>query len=510
VDDLEIENSNKPSDSSITEEAAGFRSVFKNTTIFGGVQVFNIIISLIRGKVLAILIGTAGMGLNGLLMSSLTVINRVSGLGLSESAVRDISEANNSNDRIVLQRVYTVFKHWIWLTGILGLILTISLSPLLSRLAFGNGSYTISFIILSVTFIFGALTGGIYTLLRGMRKIRDLARANIAGSIAGLLVTIPIFYFYGMKGVIPAIIATSVATYLVSIYFRYKVDIKTTEISLRETFQEGKQMATLGITLSISSLLSTGVTFLLNSYISNTGSLEDLGIFNAGQSIMSGYVGMVFTAMGVDYYPRLSGVIDKLKEWTTVVNQQVEIVLLILGPILSFILLSAPILIKILLSSEFLPALGFIVWASVAILLKGIVWVSGFVLIAKGEKKIYLYVQLAGALWFLPLNILFYNLLGITGLGISMLIDYSISTLVFYFVLIKYFKFRLSKAAYRLSAIFMLLLGISVSFIKILEFPRAYYFCGAIFIVSAIISLKGLNTRMDLMKVVEKFRNKKK
>ncbi|MBE0655945.1 MAG: hypothetical protein IH594_19240, partial [Bacteroidales bacterium] len=86
-------------------EAAGFRSIFKNLTVLGGVQLFNILIALIRGKLLAVLIGTLGMGLNGLLLSGLNLINRFSGLGLSESAVRDISAAHGSNDERRIRRV---------------------------------------------------------------------------------------------------------------------------------------------------------------------------------------------------------------------------------------------------------------------------------------------------------------------------------------------------------------------------------------------------------------------
>lgn len=491
------------------ETISGFRSVFKATSIFGGVQVFNIIVSLIRGKVLAVFIGTAGMGLNGLLNSSLKLIERASGLGLSESAVRDISSANQSNDKDRIKRVYTVFSRWIWLTAIIGVVITITFSPILSKIAFGDKSHSISFLLLSITFIFGALTGGIYTLLRGIRRIKDLARANISGSVAGLLVAIPIFYFYGIEGVVPAIIATSVTTYLVSLYFRNKVEIKTIKLSLKDTVSGGRQMVSLGITLTVTALLSAGIRFVLNAYISKVGSLDDLGIFNAGNSIITGYVGMVFTAMGTDYYPRLSGVISNPKEWKNVVNQQAETIVLILGPILTFILFSAPILIRILLSTEFLASLDYITWASISVLLRAISWVSGFILISKGDNKLFLYTQVASQIWFLSLDILLYNLYGITGLGISLIISYLLSVALMFYVLKKKYKFILSGATYKLSVVYLILLGITVAFISIWGYPRAYYVAALTFIVSSIISIKGLNSRMDLVQIIKKLLNKK-
>lgn len=487
---------------------AGYRSIFKATSIFGGVQVFNILISLVRAKVLAVLLGTAGMGLNGLLMSGLDMVRKVSGLGISESAVRDISEAYSSGNHQKIKTTYSAFRRLIWVTAVLGVVLTISLSPLLSKIAFGDKSYTVAFIILSVTFIFGALTGGIYALLRGMRKIKLLAKANIMGSTAGLLVAIPIFYFYGIKGIVPAIIATAAITLLVSLYFRRKVDTASADITVKETFSIGKQMIALGVTLTAASLFTTGVRFILNAYITKTGSLDDLGLYNAGSSIMTGYVGMVFTAMSTDYYPRLSGVINKPKEWKSVVNQQSETVLLILGPILAFILLSAPFLVKILLSNEFLPIVDYLIWASLAVLLKAIAWASGFILIAKADNKLFLYVQVAGMTWSLGFNVLFFNFMGVVGLGISTIINQVLSVILMYFVLKIRYNFIISRSAFMHLGSYLLLLTVTVLFISFFDYPKAYPFAGITFIVILIVSIRGLNRRMDLLQYLNKMRKR--
>ena len=101
---------------------------------------------------------------------------------------------------------------------------------------------------------------------------------------------------------------------------------------------------------------------------------------------MGGYVGMVFTAIGTDYFPRLSAVIHNEIEWRTIVNQHAELVLIILAIVLVFLVLTAPILIRILLSSEFLaPARNFIIISALAIPLKGFVWVLGFIFLAQGK-----------------------------------------------------------------------------------------------------------------------------
>jgi O-antigen/teichoic acid export membrane protein len=287
-------------------KATNYKSIFKATSIFGGVQVFNILITLFRGKAVAILIGTAGMGLNGLFMATLNLIKSITSLGITESAIRDISKAHAEGDNQKMRLTFTVFSRWIWITAVLGIVVTIAFSSLLSQFSFNSTEHTLSYIWLSVTFIFGALSGGIYTLLRGTRQLKYLAQANIFGGIVGLLVALPIFYFYGIQGVVPAIIITALANYLVSLYFKSKIHFEPVALNWSDTLQLGKPMVKLGLSLTLINLLAAAVAFILNAFISKTGTLSDVGLYNAGLSIVDGYVGMVFNAMATDYFPRLS------------------------------------------------------------------------------------------------------------------------------------------------------------------------------------------------------------
>ncbi len=490
------------------EKNTSYKSIFKATSIFGGVQVFNIMITLIRGKAVALLLGTAGMGLNGLLMSSLNLIKTVSSLGVSESAVRDISKAHSSGDEVQIAKTFTVFSRWMWITAAIGIVLTISLSSVLSHLSFGNSDHTTSYIWLSVTFIFAALTGGIYTLLRGTRQIKYLAQANIYGSVVGLLVALPIFYFYGIKGVVPAIIATAFGTYLVSLYFKSKIKYTKIKMNWAETIAAGKPMVTLGISLTIVSLLTSGVAFALNAFISKTGTLSDVGLYNAGLSIVDGYVGMVFTAMATDYYPRLSGVIGEESKWKQLVNEQAELVLIILSIVLVLLITTTPILIRILLSKEFFASQDFIFWSVLAIPLKGLVWVVGFVILAKGDNKLFLIVEIIANLIVLAFNILFYKYYGLTGLGISLLISYFIVSLLMLAVLKKKYNFNFVKEVYMLLLVGLASLIGCLLCITFIGFPNAYYVEFLIVIITVTYSFYQLNKRMNLIELFNKIKTK--
>ena len=480
------------------QKTTSYKSIFKATSIFGGVQVFNIMVTLIRSKAVAILIGTAGMGLNGLFMSSLNLIKTISSLGLSESAVRDISKAHATGDTEHIGKTFTVFRRWIWITAALGIAITILFSPLLSKVAFGSFDRTTSFILLSVTFLFGALSGGIYTFLRGTRQIKYLAQANIIGAIAGLFAALPIFYFYGIEGVVPAIILTALGNYLVSLYFRNKVKFTKANISWSETFSLGKPMVQLGVSLTLINLMTTAIAFILSAFISKTGNLSDLGLYNAGQAIVEGYVGMVFTAMATDYFPRLSGVIGDDGKWKQLVNEQSELVIIILSIVLVLLISTTPILIRILLSKEFLASQDFILWAVLSIPLKGLVWVTGFVILAQGDNKLFLKVEVITNVILLGLNLFFYKFYGLNGLGISIIVSFFISLIIMIAVLQSKYSFRFSKEVIGLTLKSLLSLSLCLACIKYLGFPNAYYAQAVIVLITISCSLYELNKRVNL------------
>ena len=74
------------------ESNDSYSHVLKYTGLFGGVQGLNIIMGLLRNKLIAVLLGPSGMGLASLFNSSINFISQATNLGISFSAVKNISE----------------------------------------------------------------------------------------------------------------------------------------------------------------------------------------------------------------------------------------------------------------------------------------------------------------------------------------------------------------------------------------------------------------------------------
>jgi O-antigen/teichoic acid export membrane protein len=80
------------------------------------------------------------------------------------------------------------------------------------------------------------------------------------------------------------------------------------------------------------------VSYITRIYIGREGGIGEVGLYNTGFAIIGTYVGLVFSAMGKDYYPRLSGVAHNNQLAKITINQQAELAILIIAPILMFFL----------------------------------------------------------------------------------------------------------------------------------------------------------------------------
>src|SRR5438874_4225473 len=144
------------------EGAAGtsYRHILRSTVIMGGSSVVSILLGIVRTKVLALLIGPAGIGLAGLYLSTTNLVAAIFGMGIGESAVRSIAASAEMEDRRSISRTASTVRRASLLCGIAGLSFVLLFSPTLSRWTFGDAGHTSDLALLSLTVVFAAVAGG--------------------------------------------------------------------------------------------------------------------------------------------------------------------------------------------------------------------------------------------------------------------------------------------------------------------------------------------------------------
>ena len=485
------------------EEKSSYRSIFKATSLFGGVQVYQILIGIIKSKVIAVLLGPLGVGVLGLYTSAEQLLKSITSMGLQSSAVRDISEANSSGEEDKVTLKIAVLKRLILFTGLLGLVAMLLLSPVLSKVSFGNYSYIVPFALFSVCMLLDQICNGQKIILQGLRHLKQLAIVTAIGSTVGLLVSIPIYYLWGVEGIVPTLMLTSCAALLFTWIIVRKIPIRKIAITNKIAFREGSTMLKLGIAMSVSSILSTLSAYLIRSFISYRGGVDEVGLFTAGFMLMTTYTGLVFTAMSTDYFPRLAAVNRDNAKCSEIINQQGEIGILILLPLLLICMVFVPYIVRILYSDEFMPANGYILWACCGMLFKMASWAISYVYVAKAEAKLFALIEALANLINLLLSMAGYVIGGMTGLGIAFSLGY-IAYLVIVFVMAnRKFEFKFSPGFIRLFCIESLMLFICLS-VVLLSTPLYKYSVGCILIIYAsYYSLNELNKRIGFVNLLK-------
>ena len=483
---------------------SSYTSILKATSLFGGVQLISIAIQIIRSKFIALFLGAEGIGIIGLLTSSRDLVSSLTNFGLNISGVKAISEANTSENKSRVAIVVAVLKKILWITGILGLLVTIVFSSKLSEFAFGNSEYSLAFVWISITLLFAQLTSGHLVLLQGLQKLKFLAKANVLGSFTSALVTIPLYYFFRADAIVPGIIIIAVFNLIFSWYYTRQIDLSEVKVSLLQIVNEGKSMVSLGFMISLSVVVVLLSAYFLRIFISNYGGVEEVGFYTAGFIIINTYVGLIFKAMGTDYFPRLSSVSNNNNLCIQVINQQAEIALLIIAPIIIIFLIFIKWIIIILYSDQFLSVIDMIHWAAIGMLFKTASWSIAYIFLAKGASKLFFINELLCSSYTLILNIIGYYYWGLTGLGVSFLISYFLYFLQVFLVAVKKYKFNFDNPFKKIFILQFSLCSSCFIIMKLIDEPFTYL-TGIIFLlISSYYSYLEMDKRVGIkIKVIE-------
>lgn len=408
------------------------KDALKATGIMGGAQIISILIRIVRIKVIAVLLGPTGVGIVGLYQATLDIVRSATGLGLSFSAVRDVAEAAGSNDQQRIGRTITILRRWVWLTGMLGMILLLLFRDQFSRYAFNDNEHALYFLILAVVPLLTAISGGQLALLQGLRKIGDMARAGVFGAAVGLCITAPFYWLMGIKGIVPALILSALTDLGLSWYFARKVAVPPVVINWRETVVGGSGMVRLGLFTVITGLATTGTMYLVRIFISSRLGVEGVGQFQAAWNLSAIYVGLVLSAMAADYFPRLSEVNHDNGRVRQLVNEQTEIALLLSGPIIIGVICFMDVVVPLLYSDKFGQSINILLWQTMGNLLKIISWPIGFVILAKGKGWYFIFTELLWNSLFIATVWLLWERFGLNITGIAFTGSYLIILIVIF------------------------------------------------------------------------------
>ena len=437
-----------------------YGQILKSSALIGGSSLFNIAIGIFRTKAMAILLGPSGVGLLGLYGSILELTISIAGMGINSSGVRQIAEAVGSSDTERIARTATVLRRISILLGVLGASLLILFSGPVSTLTFGSDQHAAAVALLSIAVFFNLVSAGQGALLQGMRRISDMAKMGILGTLLGALISITVVYFLREEGLVLSLLLIAAMSLITSWWYSRKIHLKTPSISATEVGQEAAALLKLGFAFMTSGLLMTGSAYVVRLIVVRKVGFDAAGLYQAAWALGGLYIGFILQAMGADFYPRLTAIANDNSESNRVVNEQAHVSLLLAGPGVIATLTFAPLVIALFYTSKFGGAVEILRWLCLGMTLRVISWPMGFIIVAKGVQNLLILSELAWTVVYLGLAWVCVSAFGLKGTGIAFFGSYVFHVLMIYVIVRRLSSFRWSTANIQTSFLFLTLIGV--------------------------------------------------
>lgn len=407
---------------------------------------------------MAVLLGPAGFGLMGVYGSIIDLAQSIAGMGINSSGVRQIAAATGSGDTNRIARTVVVLRRTSILLGIVGGVLLAALSWQISAFTFGTHERAAAVALLSLAVLFRLVSAGQGALLQGMRHISDLAKMNMLSAAFGAIASIVFVYFWHEDGVVLALVAIAAMSVVVSWWYSRKVKIRSPVMTGSEIKEETAALLKLGVAFMASGLFTLGAAYAVRTMVLRMVGLEAAGYYHAAWTLGGLYVGFILQAMGADFYPRLTGVAKDNVECNRLVNEQAQISLLLAGPGVIATLTFASVVIAVFYSVEFGAAVEVLRWICLGTALQVITWPMGFIIVAKGAKRIFFLVELAWAVVNVGLAWICVSSFGLKGAGIAFFASYVFHWLLIYPVVRRLSGFRWSATNCKIGPLFLFLI----------------------------------------------------
>lgn len=442
-----------------TQGSSTYIEILRSSAVVGGSSAINMAIGLVRTKAMAMMLGPAGFGLMAAFSTVADLARTFAELGINSSGVRQIAGSAATGDLQRIARTVYVLRRTAVVLGILGALLLAVFAKPVALLTFGDDEHASAVALLSIAVFLRLVSDGQSALLQGMRRIGDLARLGVLGSLLGTVVGVALVYWLHEEGVALSLVAMAAMSLIVSWWYSRKVQIVRPTLSLLQMTQEASALLRLGLAFMSSALLTMGAAYVVRIILIRDQGLPAAGLYQAAWTVGGIYVTFILQAMSTDFYPRLVAAANDDLECNRIVNEQAQVSLLLAGAGVLATLTFAPWAIGLLYSGDFSGATEVLRWICLGMALRIVTWPLGFILVAKGRQMLFVGTDLAWGVVNVFLTWYCVRRFGLAGAGIAFFASYVFHLLVVYPICRRLTGFRWTTANLKTTFAFIAAIG---------------------------------------------------
>lgn len=468
----------------------------KSSGIVALVQVFQMAFGLLRNKVVALLIGASGFGVWSIFHSFIEMCSSFSTFGLDQGGVREIAKNTDSAEKI--GKCIFTFRVAIFSISIIAGGLIFAFARQINNWLFDSADYVLGVrVIAFLIFVNGIAKGG-YAIINGVRAIRYLAMSQIISAVVGSIGAIAIIYFFKESGIPYALSVVTVSMAVVTLIYIKKLRIRTVIPERGEFRSILKSLLHLGLGFTIAGIVASVMTLCSRGYLSSHYSMSAVGIYQSAWTIANLYIGVILTAMGVDFMPRLSKVCNDDDKVNELIDKQIEFGICLASVGATVVMVLAPYILTLLYSSEFTIGTTIIRWQILGVILRIIAFPFSYAIMAKGKPMQYALIQIVFWTGEFGLLVLFSELWGFDALGVNYFIAYIGYMSMTYWACRRNSRYTMSPQTRRIVACVLAFIGLFWSICMFTDGVVTYVLGGLLWCVQLSVMNRILQRVMDI------------
>lgn len=398
-----------------------YNRILKYAGVFGSVQMLAMLVTLVLNKVKSVWLGPACFGITESMNRNTDVVKNLTNLGIQTVAVPEISrtvgtDADATGDSILITR------SWALLTAIAGMAVCLLMSPFLSRWAFaGDVGYTVGFMLMSFAVAAAAVTGGEMAVLRGTGLMRQVALSQLFASIVSLCLSVPLYWFFKLDGIIPALVLSALGTMTVTCCYSFRAYPYSARPFSGQVLRKGFGMIGFGVFFTVAAFLGAWAWSIIAKFLMDRGGQELTGIYSAGYMLVTYFATLLLTVNDSEYFPRLSSVAADKERLQSTVDSQAQAMLMLSAPLVICFIIVMPLVVYVVLEyGKFHNSIALAQLAVAGVFFKSVSQPIACIVLAKSDQVTYLIQETICYILLVICVICGFNLYGTVGIGIAL------------------------------------------------------------------------------------------
>lgn len=387
---------------------------------------------MISVKVVAVIIGPAGIALLGQLNNFNTILLGMANGGIGSGVTKYVAEYKE-DDSHIKKLLSSALRITVTCTLFISVLMILGCVQL-SQLILTSDEYYYVFIIFGFTIILYTLNGLLISVLNGYKHFGKYVKVNILGTILGLVYSVALVTVFGLPGALINSVTFQSVVFFITLYMCRK------EHWLKWVFFKEKYDRTItkkylgysAMTLTALAMLPVS-QMLLRGYVISEISAAEAGIWEGMNRISQMYLSVITTAFSIYYLPRLSEIQDN-KELHNELFRCYKFIIPMLLLIGSIIFLLRHFILWLLFTPAFYPMENLFIWQLIGDFFKMCSWLLSYLMVAKAMTDKFIVTEIIFNLSYLALAFLFMKLNGIVGLIQGYLINYILYFIVMIFM----------------------------------------------------------------------------